>query len=283
MCPVAPKPSVDPLAKNTAGFGRDLQAAIFDLDGTVYLGEKEVPGAARFIADLARRGIRPLFLTNRSNRSEATVAQHLRGYGIACAEEDILTSARAAAAYLQTVRGLYVIGEEPLLAALNAAHIPLMACRPDLDRAAHIDTVLVSFDRSFDYAKLVTACRLIDRGARFVATNPDGCLRTHEGLYPGTGAIVAAVAAGCGQTPEMIGKPERAIVDMAVARLGCAPRHTLMIGDNLQTDIPAGAAAGLPTALMLTGVCRRSDLAAAPVQPDLVAESYAHLQQLLFP
>ena len=142
---------------------------------------------------------------------------------------------------------------------------------------------IVSFDRYFDYEKLQTACRLIGNGARFIATNPDQALKTEQGLCPGTGAIVAAVAAGSGAEPVMIGKPERLIIEMALKRFDGVPRESIIaVGDNLATDIQAGERAGLRTALILTGVSGREDLESAPYQPTWVVENYAELEQIVF-
>lgn len=249
-----------------------INAFVLDLDGTVYLGEEEVPGAARFISRMRALGKRCLFLTNRANRTPGEIVAHLGQYGIACDPREVLTSAQGAAEFLAPGR-FYCIGEAALVEALEqAGHIP--------DPLAP-DYVVVGFDRGFNYRKLTQACRLIHKGARFIATNPDRCLLFHNGLYPGTGAMVAAIEAGCGCAAEVIGKPERRLVDIAVRHLGVPAGETVMVGDSLETDIPAGAAAGLPTALLLTGVSRREHLATARVQPTWVAESYAELESLL--
>lgn len=245
-----------------------IRGVILDLDGTVYLGHAEVPGAADCVAFLRRHGIRPLFVTNRANRLPGEVCAHLRGYGIACEEHDVLTSSEATARALKPGRAFW-IGEAGLSEPLTAAGFVFDDERPDY--------VIVSFDRTFTYDKLKRACRLIDAGARFVATNPDRALKTDHGLTPGTGALVAAVAAGCGQSPLVVGKPERLIMDMAVARLAL-PRDTIVaVGDNLATDIPAAARAELRGALILTGVSRREDVPAAPVQPDWIVADFAEL------
>lgn len=248
-----------------------VRGVILDLDGTVYLGEQQVPGAADYVAFLADRGIACLFVTNRSNRKSEDVAAHLRSYGIPCGPEDVLTSSQAAVQYLK--RGsAYVIGEEGLTSELEKAGFKITDQAPDY--------VIVSLDRWFNYDKLKTACNLIWRGATFIATNPDKTLKGETGLTPGTGSIVAAVEAGSGVKPLVIGKPEKLIMEMSLARLGLTAEETIAVGDNVQTDIPAGARAGIKTVLLLTGVTRREEAESGPCRADWVLDSFAELTDL---
>ncbi len=249
------------------------KAIILDLDGTVYRGDNEVPGAAACIRMLRERGLRILFVTNRSNRLPSVVAAQLRGYGIDCADSDVLTSAQATAAFLPQRSSVYCIGEEGLLLALQAAGHTLTDHAPD--------AVVVGFDREFSFRKLEKACRMINAGARFVATNPDCALKLDDGLSPGTGALVAAIQAGCGQAPLLIGKPERHIVDMALRHLDLPAAEVVMVGDNLDTDIAAGNAAGTPTALLLTGISSRQDAGRSRWQPTWIADTFAELGAIL--
>lgn len=249
-----------------------LKAILLDLDGTVYLGDAEVPGASDFVRYCGKRGVRCLFVTNRSNRPPEVIRDQLRGYGVPCETEDVLTSAQATARYLAK-GSAYMIGEEGLERALVEQGICLTSEQPD--------AVVVSYDRQFSYEKLATACRLIGNGARFIATNPDHRLRVHGQTLPGTGAIVAAVATGSGVLPEVVGKPERLIFSMALETLGCRPDETISVGDNLDTDIGASAAAGIPSVLLLTGISKREDLKPGKPCPDYVEESFASLTRLV--
>jgi 4-nitrophenyl phosphatase len=245
---------------------------MLDLDGTVYRGTEEVPGAAAFIRQLKTWGIQPLYVTNRANRTPDEVCAHLRGYGVECEEDEVVTSAQATAQYLKAGR-VYYVGEQGLHLELEKAGLEIA----DTD----VDHVVVSYDRGLTYDKLKTAARLIDAGATYIATNPDRGLRTEEGIYPGTGAIVAAVSAVVQQDPVIIGKPERLIIDMALQRIGCAPEHALMVGDNHLTDIPAAARASVRSVLILTGISTREDLPFAEHQPDWIVEDFAELTSLV--
>jgi HAD superfamily hydrolase (TIGR01457 family) len=250
-----------------------IQGVILDLDGTIYRGSQAVPGAAEFVGRLQEHGIKALFVTNRSNRTPESVCAQLRSYGISCASENILTSAQATARRLRSGRVFY-IGEEPLEKALLEGGLTIDPHTPDY--------VVVGFDRAVDYTKIEKASRLIRAGARFIATNPDKAVNADGGISPGNGAIVAAIAAATGATPVVVGKPERAIIDIALERMGVAPEHVILVGDNLETDVMAGVNAGIRTILILTGVSTRMDVMKSPVKPHRVVEDYAELSHVVF-
>lgn len=246
---------------------------IFDLDGTVYLGEKEVPGAAAYIKDCHAKGIRTMFVTNRSNRVPELVVEQLRGYGIPCELSDVMTTALASAAYIKEPSKVYVIGEAGLRIALeNAGHTVVEDEQPDY--------VVVSIDREFTYAKLAKAADYILKGAKFVATNPDHRLHLNGRVTPGSGSIVAAVQTATDVEPIMLGKPERALIDAALEAAGVTSDEAIAIGDNLETDIPAAATAGVRSVLILTGYSKREDCATARFKPDYIVEDYSELSQL---
>ena len=249
-----------------------IRGVLLDLDGTVYLGKTEVPGATAFIGLLKDEGIRTLFVTNRANRTPERICAQLREYGITCECEDILTSAQAAARHIG--RGsVYYIGEEGLRQALEEQGLTITDDEPNY--------VVVGFDRTFNYEKLETACRCIRHGATFIATNPDNGLSTEHGITPGTGALVAAVAAGSGTEPLVIGKPQKRLFDIALGTTGLAAEEVIAVGDNLQTDIAAGASAGIRTALILTGLSKRADLERADVPPTWVVDNYNDLTAIV--
>ena len=249
-----------------------IKGILFDLDGTVYHGTAEVPGAADFVRQLPGWGIRPVFITNRANRTPEAVAEHLRSYGIACTTDDVLTSAQTTAQVLPK-GSVYIIGEEGIRRALADAGF--------VEDDRHPDYVVVSYDRSFSYHALMQACRLVKAGARFVATNPDKYLTLEDGIMPGTGAIVAAVTACTGQEPMVIGKPQPLIFQTALKRFRLRPEETVAMGDNLLTDIPAGINAGLRTIFVTTGVSTRAELAASPCAPTWVVDSYAEVAAII--
>jgi len=249
-----------------------IRGLIFDLDGTIYRGAEQVPGAAQAIRFLRTHSIKCLFVTNRANRTPEEVAEHLRSYGIQCAPDEVLTSAQVAARHLAG-RSAYCIGEHGLTSALAAAGIVITDDRPDC--------VIVSFDRSFSYEKLKKAVRLVRAGSKFVATNLDAYIQLEDGVWPGTGAIAAAIEMASGTKPVVMGKPEPLIFRMALEKMELAAAEVINVGDNLATDIPAGLRAGIRSALILTGVSSRAEAASGPCRPTWIVEGYPDLVRLV--
>ena len=248
------------------------KALFLDLDGTVYAGEHEIPGAAAFIRDAQTAGIRCLYVTNRSNRTPEEVCAQLASFTIECSPDDIVSTSVATAQYIGS-GSAYVVGEYGLTHALETHGIAITDKNPDF--------VVVSYDRQFSYDKLKTACRLIGEGATYIATNLDPRLKTGNFYLPGTGSIVASVTMACGEKPIVIGKPKRHIMEIALKRCGCSKAEALVIGDGLDTDIAAAINAGIDSVLLLTGVSQREDLATSPHKPTHIAEDFEALHAAL--
>jgi len=250
----------------------NIKGILMDLDGTVYYGKDQVPGAGSFIEKCRAQGIRILYVTNRANRPPEEIRDHLRSYRIPCETDDILTAAQAAARYLKKGSAFY-IGEEGMRLALEEEGILINDINPDY--------VIVSFDREFNYAKLKKACSLIFKGAKLVATNPDRGLKTEDGISPGTGAIVAAVETGSATKSLMIGKPQGIIFEMALKKLGMNKDEVIAVGDNIDTDVAAGITANIRTALILTGITTPEEAACSPHKATWTVRNFAELSALL--
>lgn len=252
-----------------------IKSLIIDLDGVLYRGDEPIEGAREFIALLQREGAPFLLLTNNSTRTPSQYVMKLAKMGITVRESDILTSAQAAALYMERIAPpgapVYAIGEDGLRAALGERYTIT-------DQGAEF--VVVGLDREFTYEKLRTAALLIRRGARFIATNPDKTLPTEEGLIPGTGAIIAALEAATGVVPFVVGKPEPAIFDLALARMGVGKEGAAVIGDRLEIDVLGGRRAGLITILVLSGATSRQELESSSIKPDLVFEDVRQLYEV---
>jgi len=251
-----------------------VAGVLLDLDGTVYRGSQAVPGAARFLERLRSEGVPHLFVTNRANRTPAEICRRLRLLDIPCDEGEVLTSAQATAEWIGE-GSVYMIGEEGMERALRERGLSITDRDPDY--------VVVSLDTSVDYGKLERASLLIRGGARFVSTNPDLVVNTDKGLSPGNGAICRAIAAATGVEPFVVGKPEKVIMEIALRRLGLPKEETVLVGDNLATDIAAGVAAGVKTALILTGVSSRQDADASSIRATWIVEGYDALERVLWP
>ena len=249
-----------------------IRGIILDLDGTVYLGKKEVPGVVKFIGEMTAAGIRCLYVTNRTNRAPSEISEQLRGFGIACRDEDVLTSAQATVECLKKGT-VFFTGEEPFRAELERAGFVITDKAPDY--------VIISFERNISRPKILKAAELIKKGARFVATNPDKGLKIENGILPGTGAIVEAVQAEVDVEPLMIGKPEKIIFEMSLRRLGMNKDEVIAVGDNIDTDVPAGAKAGMRTALVLTGISTKQDVDKAAIKPTWLVINFEDLADII--
>jgi len=247
---------------------------LFDLDGTIYLGERLIPGADAVIAGLRAAGRRVAFLSNKPLYTRADYAAKLAHLGIPAQPDDVITSSLALVRHLARLdpgAPVFVIGEPPLRAELAAHGFEVRAD----DRARW---VVIAFDRTFDYAKLNTALQAVRGGARLIATNPDRTCPTEAGEIPDCAGMIAAVEAVTDRRVEVIvGKPSPIILETALARLGVEARDAVMVGDRLETDIAMGRRLGLATVLVLSGVTRREDPRIPEFAPDLVLPSVRDL------
>jgi len=261
-----------------------LKAVLIDLDGVVYTGRIPIPGAAGFLAEARRRGLKFLLVTNNSTTSPELVAERLRGMQIDVGPDEILTSAQAAVGYvkLHAAQGarVRIVGEAGLKAEAEQQGFVVVD-----DGEASAEWVIAGLDRAFTYAKLASATRDILAGAHFVATNADALLPIEGGqVVPGAGTMIAAIKTATGVEPVVLGKPEPGLFEHGLLRLGgLAPSDAAMIGDRLDTDVDGGARAGLRTILVLTGVTTAAEAAAAASQPDAVCADLASVAGLVWP
>jgi phosphoglycolate/pyridoxal phosphate phosphatase family enzyme len=247
---------------------RTFSGTIFDLDGTVYLGDALLPGARRTIETLRRMGVRVVFLSNKPLETRADYAAKLTRLGIPTSPDEVINSSWVMARCLSREApgaALFVIGERPLLDELREAGFRLTE-EPD-----EIDFVVASFDRTFTYHKLQVAFDAIRAGARFVATNADRYCPVPGGGLPDAAAIIGAVEGCTGKRVEVVvGKPSPITVRAILDRLELPARECIIVGDRLETDMYMGIEAGMATAVVLTGVTTPELLAVSDIQPDYV-------------
>jgi NagD protein len=250
----------------------------FDLDGTLHLGGTVLAGAAETIASIRRAGRPVAFVTNNPLHSAADYSRQLRDLGIEATPSDVVTATDALVSYLTSAHPasrLLVIGEVLLRDTLAAAGFGLT------DQPGVAEVVVVSFDRTFDYAKLLAAYRAIRLyGARLVATNPDPYCPTPDGGLPDCAAMLAAVEACTGATAEaIVGKPSRQMAAAVLERLGIGAAGAVMVGDRLATDVAMARSAGMTSVLVLTGATSQADLATAEPGslPDYVIQTLPEL------
>ena len=246
-------------------------AYLFDLDGTIYLGDTLLPGAAETITALRKAGRRTIFLSNNPTQTRSEYMTKLTHLGIPTSMDDVINSSFVMVQWLlneMPQARLFVVGEEPLKQDLRAAGFQFS------ETAGEIDIVVASFDRTFVYQKLQIAFDAIRAGARLVATNPDRyCPVPGGGGEPDCAAVIAAIEACTGVKCEAItGKPSPIMIKVITDMLQLPPEQCIMVGDRLETDIRMGIAAGMATCLVLTGDATPETLVASGLRPTLILE-----------
>ena len=250
---------------------------IFDMDGTFYLGDQMIPGADDFARSLAAQGLDYRFFTNNSSNSEAVCMAKLANMGFPVEPGRVVLSSDVAADYLNTHcpgAKVYLLGNERLTNDMLRAGITLVQEEPDL--------ILLGFDTTLNYEKIVKAANWIAAGLPYYATHPDKNCPMGEGFWPDTGSMIALFEASTGRTPIVMGKPMRTTIDYLTRLLRCEPEELVFVGDRLETDIAIAADHGIPSVLVLTGVTSLEDYEAqTQVKAGLVVESLAALRAYL--
>lgn len=238
------------------------EAALFDLDGVLYLGPDPVPGAPAAVAALRDRGVRTLFVTNNAARDEASVAAHLGELGYGASLDDLVTSAQATGALL---RERLPSGARVLVCgtANLEAHVRMAGLVPVRSADEGPAAVVMGYNPALAWPDLDEASFAVQQGALWVATNPDLTRPTNRGIVPGLGAMLHAVTVATGRTPDVIvGKPYAPLMQAAVRRVGQG--RPVFIGDRIDTDIMGAHTVGIDSFLVLTGAHGVSALLSAP-------------------
>lgn len=260
---------------STEGFAK-IRCFVLDMDGTVYLGSRLLPGAREFVNYLRETGRDFLFLTNNSSCHAEDYANKLTSLGIECGAANILTSGEATTFYLNTLKPgarVFLLGTPELEEEFQREGFTLTGDAPDF--------VVLGFDKTLTYGKLVTACDWIRRGVPFIATHPDLNCPTESGYIPDCGAMTALISASTGVQPKVIGKPHREIIDMILRKKAYCAEQLAIVGDRLYTDMATGFNAGICTILVFSGETKPEDLRTASLQPQYVCRDLAELSERL--
>lgn len=249
---------------------------LFDLDGTVYLGDELLPGAEDLFSYLDQTDRPYFFLTNNSSRSRMDYVTKLKRYGLDVPEDKIFSSGMATAIYLRKKKPgarVYMVGTPSLEKEFETYGFKLVEENPDY--------VVLGFDTTLTYQKIHKLCDFVVDGIPYIATHPDINCPTPDGFMPDIGAMMAMIEASTGKNPDVIvGKPFAPLVEAIVELTGYSTDQLTMVGDRLYTDIAMGDA-GIQTVLVLSGEANLEDLASAPVQPDLVCGGLGDLLEIL--
>ena len=264
---------------------RDCELFLFDMDGTLYLGDDVYDGAIALMEDLPRLGKKYIYLTNNSSRAGTDYITRLRRLGFPCEAENVFTSGMATGQYLnQRHPGakVYLAGTKAFYRELRSYGIDLVNDENGHTEVETVDVVVQGFDTELVYEKLDRACHFLRRGAAFIAANPDWvCPMPHDEVLPDCGSICALLTASSGREPTYIGKPNRNMIDVIAAMTGVPNEKICAVGDRLYTDIAVAQNAGSVSVLVLSGETTQAMLDAAERKPSYVLPSVKELHEVL--
>lgn len=269
---LAGKEAVRRLVQATEGF-------IFDLDGTLYVGDLLISGAQEAVSRLRTAGKKVAFVSNKPIGTRQEYAAKLNRLGVACSVDEVINSPLVLARHLQKERPgarCFPVAEEPVIKELLNHGLRIS------EDPKEIDIVVIAFDRTFDYRKLNIAYRASLHGAELIATNPDRTCPMPDYDLPDAACMIAAIEACTGRKVEtIVGKPSEIMLREALDILSLQPRQCAMVGDRPETDMLMARRAGLTGVLVLTGVTSAQDLEHLSVQPDYVLSSVAEIAEAL--
>ena len=255
----------------------EYRAYLFDVDGTILLPDRAIPGAAEAISALKARGLAVRAVTNNSSLTRHVVAERFRRFGLPLDDDEVFSALTATARFVAHEHPgarVFAFGAPGMRQELAAVGLDV---RDDTD----VDVVVTGRFPGIDDRAITVAMRALLGGARFVAVNVDRYYLGTGGLIPGAGAATGILERATGRAPDVIvGKPSITIVEEAVASVGFAPANCLFVGDNVEADVVAAHAAGLPALLVFTGVTTRREFEASGVAVEHVLESVADLSSV---
>lgn len=247
---------------------KDLKLFLFDMDGTLYLGDQLFSFTIELLRKIKAVGGRYMFMTNNSSKSVKAYIEKLQKLGIPATEEEFITSSQATAYYLQNHHAgakLYVCGTESLKTELRSQGFTIT------EDLSEVECIVMGFDTELNFKKLHdVSFMLCTRELPYIATNPDYVCPTEFGSVPDCGSVCDMIFNATGKRPVVIGKPEALMPQLAMARTGYTKEQTVVIGDRIYTDIKSGINAGTVTVLVMSGETTQEILDASPDKPDFV-------------
>ena len=258
---------------------KKIKLYLFDMDGTLYLGNRLFGFTKELLETIRKQGGKYLFVTNNSSKSVADYVKKLENMGISATEDDFLTSSQATAWYLkkhQPGKRLYVCGTRSLKAELAGEGFEITE---DINQT---ECIVMGFDTELNFKKLEDVSRMLcTRELPYIATNPDYVCPTEFGSVPDCGSVCDMLFNVSGKRPQVVGKPQPYMAQLAMEKCGVTPEETAVIGDRIYTDIKSGLNAGCQTVLVLSGETTVEILENSPDQPHLVLQDAGQLLNLL--
>ncbi len=249
---------------------KDIKLFVLDMDGTIYLGDKILPGAIEFVKTARKMGKKVIFFTNNASKNPNNYVDKLKRMGFGSKREDVVTAGDVTIEFLKKNhpnQPVYLVGTPALEQSFTEAGIVL---------SENADVVVSSFDTTLTYEKLVIACDLIRNGAIFYCTHPDFNCPTETGFIPDSGAIAALITASTGAIPKYFGKPHRETAEMISNLFGVSFDETAIVGDRLYTDIALGKNNGLLSVLVLSGETKIEDVNDSN-SPDIILDGIGEI------
>ena len=256
-----------------------MELFLFDMDGTLYLGNRLYDFTIELLNTIKEQGNRYIFVTNNSSKSVAAYVEKLAKMGISAIKEDFLTSSQATAWYLKKHhwgKKLYVCGTQSLKDELMAEGFTLTE---DIDAT---ECIVMGFDTELTFKKLEDVSKMLcTRDLPYIATNPDYVCPTEFGSVPDCGSVCDMLFNVSGKRPTVIGKPQPLMAQLAMEKWNCSPDETVVIGDRIYTDIKSGLNAGCQTILVMSGETTYEILESSAEKPHFVMDSAAELLRIL--
>ena len=256
---------------------KNIRCFLLDMDGTIYLGDKLLPRAGGFIQYLRSSGRSFIFMTNNSSKDKASYVDKLSNLGIKVDTDEILTSGEATCIYLKSigVERVYLMGTPELEAEFKRWGFVLTEDKPEY--------VVLGFDKTLTYQKLVISCDFLRKGVPFVATHPDINCPMENTYIPDTGAMIELIKASTGVSPKVIGKPNKEIIESAFKKFGnkFTKGEFAMVGDRLYTNVATGKNAGICSILVLSGESTLEDAEKSLVKPTVIAQNVGEIMDVL--
>ena len=258
---------------------KDIQLFLFDMDGTLYLGNQLFPFTKDLLAEIKKQGKKYLFMTNNSSKSVDAYIEKLGKFGIESCYDDFITSSQATAYYLKEHHWgarLYVCGTKSFKEELTKNGFTVT------EDPAQTDCIVSGFDTELTFQKLAHISEMLcTRDLPYIATNPDYVCPTEFGSVPDCGSVADMLFNATGKRPLFIGKPSPLMPQLAMKKWGIAPEHTAVVGDRIYTDIKSGLNAGILSILVMSGETTQEILDDSPDKPHLVLESGKDILDIL--
>ena len=259
---------------------KEKKLFLFDMDGTIYLGENLFDGVKELLSTIKKRGGRYVFITNNSSKSVSAYIKKLAGLGIDSDSDDFFTSSEAAVSLLNKKHRnalVYAQGTRSFIDYLKNCGINVTE---EYDEKAGV--ILVGFDTELNFDKELKTCKMLTAlSVPYYATNPDWVCPTEFGYVPDCGSMCFGYEKATGKSPVFIGKPDPAMINAAIEKFGFNKEEVLVIGDRLYTDIASGVNADVDTLFVLSGEGTIEDYKKSDVKPAFVLNNVKELLEII--